>query len=238
MTHKNEENILFPDEIVPWDGVVKLAINLLVPFRHTAKGIECITGSRAPIKEPTLDPSVWIPYILTENFLGFIKEHLQKLPSLEYPIPPNTANEFIEKFIMIKNSPDMLPSFLTSTDLNADREKRANLFTPVKKELKQLMLEGDVFLVDALRRKCTDLSQDIYFTKRGAIQYLDKKGLLDRAFAAGSSWRYQICEPVVGESLSPADKLYYGLPQELINQGIEKYRNTLTLRTCSRSFEQ
>lgn len=230
MTQNSEENVLFPEEIVPWDDVINLAINLTIPFRHRAKGIECITGRRAPIQQSPIVPAEWIPYVLNEKFLGFIKEHLQELPLLVYPISPSKANEFIDKFIMLKDSPDMLPSFLTSEDLNADREKRVNLFTPMKKDLEQLILDGDVFLVDGFRIKRTDLSHNVYFTKRGAIQYLETKALLDRAFSEGSTWRNLILEPDVEASPSPTEKIYYGLSKELINFGIQEYRKMLTLR--------
>lgn len=230
MTQRCEENLLFPEEIVPWDEIVKLEINLRIPFRHKAKGIKCITGKRAPYQQSPGGPIVWFPFVLDENYLGFIKEHLQELPSLECPVPLDIANEFIEKFIMLKNSPDMVPSFLTNTSLNADQQRRTNMFKLVKEELQQLVSKGDVFLVDASRNKCEYLTHGVYFSKHEAIQYLGKKGLLDRALSAGCSWRDQIRVPEVeGLSLLTED-IRYGLPQELISMSIQEYRKILTLR--------
>ena len=173
----------------------------------------------------------WLPVVLSENHWGFITEHLQELPSLEFPVSLGILNNFIDKFIMLKGSPSFVPSFLTSMDLNQDQQCRVSQFTEYKEELQKQVSERDVFLVNESRIECTWLTRGVYFTRREAIKYLEKKGLLDRAFAAGCSWRDQIREPGVGElSTSTEIPRYYGLPQELIMMGIQKYRETLTLR--------
>ena len=230
MTQMGREDVLFSEEIVPWDQVLRLVINLIIPFRHGAKGIECITGRRGHFRLSTDAPLKWVPFVVDEYYLKFIREHLQELPSLEYPVPIGIANDFIDKFIMLKDSPDTVPTFLTRTSLSADQQQRTSLFMLEKEQLKQLVSEGNVFLVDASRRKCNHLMPDVYFSKREAIQYLDKKGLLDRAFAAGCSWRDQIREPEVGGLPAPTENIFYGLPEELISMGIPEYRKTLTLR--------
>lgn len=230
MTQRGEEDVLFPEEIVPWDEVVRLVINLRIPFRHKAKGIECVTEVFFSCLPIPAGPITWFPIVSNENHWGFIKEHLKELPSLEFPVPLGIANDFIDKFILLKDSPNIVPFFLTSTNLNSDQQKRTSLFTSEKEQLQQLVSEGDVFLVDASRRKCEYLTHGVYFSKREAIQYLDKKGLLDRAFAAGCSWRDQIRVPEVGGLPAPTADIYYGLPQELISMGIQEYRKTLTFR--------
>jgi len=230
MTQKSQEDALFPEEIIPWDEVVRLVINLRIPFRHRAKGIECITGGYGSI-QPTPGATLqWFPLVLSENLWGFINEHLKELPSLEFPVPLGTANEFIDKFIMLKDSPNIVPSFLTRASLNDDQRKRDSLFAPEKEELNRIVSERDEFLVDSSRSMLKNLTHGVYFTKRDAIQYLEKKGLLDRAFAMGCSWRDQIREPEIGGLPPPTEDRYYGLPQELIKMGIQEYRKTLTLR--------
>lgn len=230
MTQRDQEDILFPEEIIPWDEVVRLVINLLIPFRHRAKGIECITGGFSSYKSVPDGLIQWLPFVLKDKQWEFIKEHLQDLPSLEFPVPLGIANEFIEKFIMLKDSPSIVPSFLTRASLIDDQRKRDSLFVPEKEELNRLVSEHDVFLVDASRKKCIGLAHGAYFTKREAIHYLEKKGLLDRAFAMGCSWGDQIREPEIGGLPPPIEDRYYGLPQELITMGIQEYRRTLTLR--------
>lgn len=230
MTQRDQEDILFPEEIIPWDEVVRLVINLLIPFRHRAKGIECITGGFSSYKSVPDGRIQWLPFVLKDKQWEFIKEHLKDLPSLEFPVPLGIANEFIEKFIMLKDSPSIVPSFLTRASLINDQRKRDSLFAPEKEELNQLVSERDVFLVDASRKKCICLAHGVYFTKREAIHYLEKKGLLYRAFAVGCSWRDQIQEPEIGGLPSPIEERFYGLPQELITMGIQEYRRTLTLR--------
>lgn len=232
MTKMSEEDVLFPEEIVPWDEVLRLVINLLLPFRHRAKGIECITGRLMPVPQSLGNSPMWIPCVLDENYLRFIKEHLQELPSLEYPVPLGIANEFIDKFIMLKNSPDMVPSILTRMDLIEDQQKRADLFKREKVDLQKLASRDAnyVYLIDASRQQCKYLTHDVYFSKNEAIQYLNKKGLLDRAIARGCSWRDQIDEPEVGGLPQPTVNHNYGLPEELVAMGIQEYRKTLTLR--------
>ena len=230
MTQRGLEDVLFPEEIVPWDEVVRLVINLRIPFRHRAKGIECITGGISSFQTIPGGSVNWLPFVMKEDFWGFIKEHLQELPSLEFPVSLGIANDFVDKFIMLKDSPNYMPSFLTSMSLNVDQQQRNSQFKEEKEELQKLVLNRDVFLVDASRSKCEYLTHGVYFSKRQAIQYLDKKGLLERAFATGCSWRDQILEPDVGGLSSPNDDAYYGLPKELIKMGVEEYRKTLTLR--------
>ena len=230
MTQGDQVDVLFPEEIIPWDEVVRLVVNLLIPFRHRAKGIECITGGFFSNHQSQGGPVSWFPPVLSENDWEFIKEHLQELPSLEFPVPIGIANEFVDKFIMLKDSPDFVPAFLTSMDLNADQQQRVYLFNSEIEQLERLVSERDVFLVDASRRKCVNLTHGVYFSKREAIQYLAKKGLLDRAFATGCSWRDQTREPEAGGISPLGEDIYYGLPQELIRMGIQEYRKTLTLR--------
>lgn len=230
MTQKSREDVLFPEEIVPWDEVVKLVINLCIPFRHRAKGIECITGGISSFQTIPGGSVNWLPFVMKDDFWGFIKEHLQELPSLAFPVSLGIANDFVDKFIMLKDSPNYMPSFLTSMSLNNDQQQRTSLFKEEKEELQKLVLNRDVFLVDASRKKCEHLTHGVFFSKREAIQYLDKKGLLDRAFATDCSWRDQIREPEVGGLSQPTEDRYYGLPQELIRMGIQEYRKTLTLR--------
>ncbi len=230
MTQRDQEDILFPEEIIPWDEVVRLVINLRIPFRHSAKGIECITGGVSSYMSVPDGRIQWLPLVLKDNQWEFIKEHLQDLPSLEFPVPLGIANEFIDKFIMLKDSPNIVPSFLTLNSLINDQIARYSQFTSEKEELNRIVSECVVFLVDASWRTCKNLTHGVYFTKRDAIQYLGKKGLLDRAFATGCSWREQIREPEIEGLPPPIEDRYYGLPQELIKMGIQEYRKTLTLR--------
>ncbi|MFA6201648.1 MAG: AlpA family phage regulatory protein [Gallionella sp.] len=226
MTQMDQEDVLFSEDIILWDEVVRLAVNLFIPFRHRAKGIECITGGLT--KFPS--PAEWLPIKLNENDWRFIKEHLHELPSLEFPIPLDISKDFVDKFIMLKDSPSFVPSFLTSMSLNHDQELRDIQFTEYKEELQRLVSERDVLLVNYSRIKCVNLTHGVYFTKREAIQYLERKGLLDRAFATGCSWGDQIREPEVGEISKSAENPYDALPKELYVIGIGEYRKILTLR--------
>lgn len=227
MTQMDQEDVLFSEDIILWDEVVRLAVNLLIPFRHRAKGIECITGKFNSIPG---SPVTWLPFVVSEKDWGFIKEHLHELPSLEFPIPLDVSNDFIDKFIMLKDSPNFVPSFLTSMSLNHDQERRDTQFTKYKEELQKQVSESDVFLVDESRIKCIYLTHGVYFTKREAIQYLERKGLLGRAFATGCSWRDQIREHEVGGLSTSAENPYDALPKELYVMGIGEYRKILTLR--------
>jgi prophage regulatory protein len=114
--------------------------------------------------------------------------------------------------------------------LNDDQQRRDFLFTKYKEELLRLVSKNKVDLIDESRNTCTRLTPRVYFTKREAINYLENKGLLDRAFATGFSWRDQILEPEVAGLLKSDQNLCYGLPQELIAMGLRSYRETLTLR--------
>ena len=227
MTQMHQEDVLFPEDIILWAEVVRLAVNLLIPFRHRAKGIECITGGLSSIPGSAV---TWLPFVVSEKDWGFIKEHMHELPSLEFPIPLEVSKDFVDKFIMLKDSPSFVPSFLTSMSLNHDQELRDIQFTKYKEELQKQVSESDVLLVDESRIKCIYLTHGVYFTKREAIQYLERKGLLDRAFAKGCSWRDQIREPEVGGLSTSAENPYGALPKELYVMGIGEYRKILTLR--------
>lgn len=229
MTQGEEQKVLFPEEIIPWDEVINLETVLRIPFRYKAKGIECITGMRGSYQPSPGVPIVWFPFVL-KNFLGFFKKHLHELPTLECPVPPEIANDFIEKFIMLKDSPNMVPSFLTIMDLKFDQEQRREMFKMEKSNLQQRVSEGGVFLVDKLRNRCKQLMNDVYFSRSEAIKYLDEKGLSDRAFSAGCSWLEQIRMPEVEEVPLITKEMHYGFPQELITMGVEEYRKILTLR--------
>lgn len=230
MTKSDRKDILFPDEIIPWDDAVKLAVNLLIPFRHRAIGIECITGGWGSFRTIPGGPIQWLPFRINEDVWRFIKDHLQELPTLEFPIPLGIANEFIDKFIMLKESPDFVPSFLTHSSLIHDQKKRDDQFNQNKEELNRLISKGDVLLVSESRIKCVNLSNGVFFTKKEAIQYLDRKGLLDKALATGCSWRDLAREPELGDLSAPVEENYYGLQRELLRMGIQEYRRTLTLR--------
>lgn len=238
MTHENRETILFPEEIVPWNEMVTLVVNLQIPFRHRATGIDCITGGLFSFQTFPGGPIDWLPPVVKEAQWRFIKDHLHELPSLRFPISPDTATDFIIKFIQLEGAPDIVPTFLTTASLDRDREKRLTLFKVEKEELQKLALGGRVFLVDSSRRNCTHLTQGVYFARHEAIQYLGKKGLLDRAYASGCGWREQISEPEQVEPPSTLDGFLYGFPQELIQLGIKEYRKTLAQKRLERLLSQ
>ncbi len=238
MMEIGQKDVLFPEEIIPWNEVVMLAINLRIPFRHRAKGIECIIGGRRSYEEYSGGPTKWLPFVLSEKDWVFINDHLQELPSLEFPIPLGIANEFIDKFIALKNSPNIVPSFLTNTSLNADQRQRVAHFELEMEELKRLVSERNLCLITKSRSESRNLSDGVYFSKREAVQYLDRKGLLDRALAKGCCWRDLIREPEVGELSAPTEDTYYGFSQELIGMGIQAYRKILTVRKYEAAVSQ
>ena len=42
MTQKDQDDVLFPEEIISWDEVVKLAVNLLIPLDIKQKALNAL----------------------------------------------------------------------------------------------------------------------------------------------------------------------------------------------------
>lgn len=227
---KDCEDILFPEEIIPWDEVLKLAVVLLIPYRFQAKGIECLPGGLISFRQFPGAPISWLPCDPRENDWQFINEHLPELPSLEFPVPLGVANEFIDKFITLKDSPNFTPRFLTGIDLRDDMIKRESRLLEETEQLKQRVENHEISLIDTSRRKCRKLTPHSYFSKREAVQYLDKMGLLERALNAASSFRDQINDTRVDGLCIPDEGIAYGLPKELISMGVQEYRKIVALR--------
>ena len=230
MTVQSRDVVLFPDEIIPWDEVVRLVTILLVPFRHHAKGIDCITGRFSSHQLTPTGPITWFPYPLSESLSHFIKEHLDELPPLAYPIPIGIARDFIDNFIVLRDSPDTIPSFLTRASLQHDREIRESLFIEEKKHLQRLVSKNNTSIIDASRHTCTHLTHGVYFTRKEAIRYLDQKGLIDRALISACSWKDKIREPEFAEDSSATEDTYHGFSKELISIGTLEYRKLLIIR--------
>jgi len=224
--NKSPESILFPEDLIYWEDFVRLVVHLRIPFRHRSTGIDCITGGLMGFN---LSSGVhFLPIVLRDEHWKFINNHLESLPYLEYPIFAEAARAFIDQFVMLKDSPDWVPSLLCHANLHSDTEKRKVAFESEKNELKKLMSSGDIFLVDSQGMKCEHLSSGVFLSNREAIRLLERKGLLDRALMVGCYWRAFTCEPDVDTFENTADK-YHGLSQELLKLGITEYRSRLTL---------
>ncbi|MDO8940617.1 MAG: AlpA family phage regulatory protein [Methylicorpusculum sp.] len=226
MMNKSPESILFPEDLIYWEDFIRLVVHLRIPFRHRSTGIDCITGGLMEFKLPS-SVNFW-PIVLRVEHWKFINDHLEILPYLEYPISTKLAKEFIDQFVMLKDSPGWVPLLLTHANLLSDIEKRNIAFESEKNELKRLMSSGDIFLVDSQGMKCEHLSSDVFLSNREAIRLLERKGLIDRALMVGCHWKAFTCEPYVDNVEDTADK-YHGLSQELLKIGIAEYRSRLTL---------
>lgn len=224
--NKSPESILFPEDLIYWEDFVRLVVHLRIPLRHRSTGIDCITGGLVGFKDSS-GMHFW-PIVLRDQDWKFINDHVDHLPYLEFPISTKVAKDFIDQFVMLKDSPDWVPSLLTHANLLSDTEKRNVAFESEKNELKKLMSSGDVFLVDSQRTKCENLSFGVFISNREAIRLLERKGLLDRAFMGGCDWRTFTCAPDVYTPEKTADR-YHGLSHELLKVGIAEYRSRLTL---------
>lgn len=203
-----------------------MVVHLRIPFRHRSTGIDCITGGLMGSKLSS-GMHFW-PIVLRDEHWKFINDHLESLPYLEYPISSKVAKEFIDQFVMLKDSPDWVPSLLTHANLLFDTEKRNVAFESEKNELKKLMSSGDVFLVDSQGMKCENLSLGVFLSNREAIRLLERKGLLDRALMVGCDWTAFTCGSEVNTPEKTAGK-YHGLSHELLKIGVAEYRCRLTL---------
>lgn len=224
--NKSPESILFPEDLIYWEDFVRLVVHLRIPLRHRSTGIDCITGGLVGFKDSS-GMHFW-PIVLRDQDWKFINDHVDHLPYLEFPISTKVAKDFIDQFVMLKDSPDWVPSLLTHANLLSDTEKRNVTFESEKNELKKLMSSGDVFLVDSQRMKCENLSFGVFISNREAIRLLERKGLLDRALMGGCDWRTFTCAPDVYTPEKTADR-YHGLSHELLKVGIAEYRSRLTL---------
>lgn len=224
--NKSPESILFPEDLIYWEDFVRLVVHLRIPFRHKSTGIDCITGGLMESKLPS-GVKFW-PIVLRDDHWKFINDHLEILPYLEYPISTEVAREFIDQFVLLKDSPNWVPLLLTHDNLLSDTKKRNDAFESEKIELKKLVSSGDVFLVDSQRMKCENLSFGVLISNQEAIRLLERKGLLDRAIMGGCDWRTFTCAPDVYTPEKTADR-YHGLSHELLKVGIAEYRNRLTL---------
>ena len=230
MTAQSREVVLFPDEIISWDEVVKLVVVLRIPFRHKAKGIDCIEDYWSSHQPTPTSPASWFTYSLKPSHIQFIAKHLDKLPHLEGPVPRDVARAFIDDFILLKDAPSIIPIFLTTAGLKLDSERRDTLFNHERDQLQELVSKNKISIIDTSRRICSHITYGVQLTRNEAILYLEERGLSDLAFLSSRSVKDQIREPESIPTTSTDYDTYHGFSKELFTLGIHEYKKLLITR--------
>lgn len=219
---------LFPDDLIPFYDLPKLVSVLLHPYRHKAKGIECITGRyiSVPLQGNQL---AWFPQQLSEDEIGHIERNLNSLFSLEFPITESQGNQFINDFILLPSSPAWIPILLTNKSLLNDNERREASFNKHLHELKKLLKEKEIHILDASRIRHHHAGPyDSFLPKSMAVEQLKKIALLDKAISYGSTYLEIIREP---DNKATEEPLYEDMPKGLREFGKDAYLKLLLINS-------
>ena len=224
------------EELINPETFVRLIPVLKVPFRHYAKGIDCIDGKLnirfdATEKDGVVAPDadkVWAGTVMQEEDWMYIQSILSELPELTFPVPKEVCKKFINEFLIAKDSPDWFPWILNGNHLKMDGIRRENIFRSETQHFHRALVDGVVIVVDQSYSRCLSLGSpgEVFISKEDAAIYLRRKGLARCTVEDGKTLDELITEPNI-ELPGAIFQHYYGIPQGLLTSSLDEYRQRL-----------
>lgn len=212
------------EELINPETFVRLIPVLKVPFRHYAKGIDCIRGKL----DVRLENGAWAGSMMEEEDWAYIKSMLPELPELTFPVPENVCEKLINEFLLSEGSPNWFPWILNGTHLKRDKKLREETFRAEAEQFCQAFYDAVVIVVDKNHSRCMSLSApgEVFISKEDAAIYLKRRGLAGCTVEDGKTLDELITEPSI-EFPKAIYQHNYGMPQGLQFYDIDGYRQML-----------
>ena len=236
----NSDKVLFPEELIPCEGVLGVIAALRHPNRIHAKGISCITGFSVSIRREDLT-NFWLPVVPDQKLWSSLNDTLLNMPILAYPLSVRVIHEFLDEYILQNWDIKYVPTFLSGQTLLWDLEKRVSIYQLEVEELLRLFLLGKVELTDQSRyildekTHASFLGQSgiVFFTREEAVRYLQRKSYLTNAHGFCAPWKDIIRRTNIETTTVDENSCCFGYPTMLREEGIDRYRNWLRLQRPS-----
>jgi len=164
--------------LIPYLEFCKAIAEAVSPIGKNFEGIKCVWAKIYTTDAPPLRVGTGVPYPLDEPDRLELATVLQKLPPLRCPMSEEETALFMKAYLNLPGRPEWEPLFETEEGVRERKDKHNQVMSRLAKAIQEEHMAGRLVLVDVKHLPVQTVQLGAYLTRKDAVAYLDRHGLL------------------------------------------------------------